>query len=198
MPVIDDLLTSVKGDFYRPNLYQVFFYLPTNGILKGIDLEHRYNEYGTGKGIGLLCITTSIPESEIQNITVPILGREVYYPTDHIFPTWTVTVIESADLYYHKQFHKWQDTINDFTENKGNFTRTPNFKFIDLCGNVDLALLSRANDETNPSMKPVAHNYIYNIWPTIIGAVDLNYETADAVASFTVDFKINGGTSKLE
>jgi len=126
-----------------------------------------------------------IPASTIGMIEVPYKGRKIKRPGDRTFAEWTVTVLASDDFPIRTAFNQWMNDINSHIE----VTQNPT--------------LPQGVEWTVSSLKPdgtVQGNGSYtfiNVFPTEVGAIDLNYDTVDTIAEFPVtlqyDFWTGGG-----
>lgn len=144
-------------------------------------------KYGQGVRPTLFEVTTSkvsgglakffiksvqLPASNIGTIEVPYKGRKIKKPGDRTFAEWSITVLASDDLKLRGEFETWMNELNSHTE----ATQLEN-----NAGNWTVAAL-KADGKT-------VHGGEYtfvNIFPTEIGAIEMNYESVDAIAEFTV------------
>ena len=116
--------------------------------------------------------SVQIPASNIGTIEVPYKGRKIKKPGDRTFAEWSITVLASEDLKLRGEFETWMNEISSHTE----ATQSEND-----AGNWQVAAL-KADGEAE-------HGGFYefhNIFPSEIGAIEMNYESVDAIAEFTV------------
>ena len=144
-------------------------------------------QYGQGVRPTLFEVTTSkvdgdlakffiksaqLPASNIGTIEVPYKGRKIKKPGDRTFAEWSITVLASEDLTLRGEFEAWMNELNSHTE----ATQTKND-----AGEWTVAALKSDGTSTHGA----AYTFI-NIFPTEIGAIEMNYESVDAIAEFTV------------
>ena len=158
MATISNFKQNFQGGV-RPNQFRVNITAPFFG---GTDLEFL------GKG-------ASIPSSVIGNIDVPYRGRQLKVPGDRTFEDWSVTIINDSEFSARSALEAWQQDIQELDSGVG------------MASND--YLLSRAFVEQLGKDDAVLARYeFFNMFPKNIAAIDLNYETVDALEEFTVDF----------
>ena len=115
--------------------------------------------------------SAQLPASTLGLIEVPYKGRKIKRPGDRTFAEWTITVLASDDLPLRHGFETWSNQLNDHEE---------------INSTIDLG-----QEWTVAAIKPDGtihgHRYrFFNVFPSEVGTVDLNYETVDTIAEFTV------------
>ena len=115
--------------------------------------------------------SAQLPASNIGTIEVPYKGRKIKRPGDRTFAEWSITVLASDDLPIRKLFEQWMNELNDHVEIKST-------TLLDKMWTV-VAMKADGEDHGTPYT-------FHNVFPTEVGAVDLNYETVDTIAEFTV------------
>ena len=159
---VNQFKSQLSGGGARPNLFRVILNFPV------------YVNGPTEKA-SFLCKAASIPASELGEITVDFRGRQVKLPGDRTFPDWQVTIINDNDFDVHDAFIRWHDGINGFASNKG---------FI----NPDTYTVDLKVQQLDKSCTTIKEFRFECAYPKLIGAIDLGYETRDAIEEFTVDF----------
>jgi hypothetical protein len=168
------------GTGARANLFRCFITAPTG-------LSDSAGIFAEESKFSFLCRSAAIPAMSVGVIEVPFRGRRIKVPGDRTFADWTVTVINDEKQDMRKVMDNWM-------------------KFII---NPDGELALRDTTEDYRSTIEI-HHYrgdgttsriyaLYNAFPTDVSAIDLSYDTTDAIQEFTVTFQYThmdmGGTS---
>jgi hypothetical protein len=152
----------------RPNLFECIVYPTTASSESGAGLP----------GFQFHCKGTSMPGSTIGNIDVPFQGRQLKVPGDRTFADWTVTVFNDNGMAIRELFEDWMRTIQDHNVNQG--TLSP-------YGAADIK--QRGRDGR------VMRTYkITSMYPTEVAAIDLAWDSNDAVEEYAVTFAVNNYT----
>ena len=177
---ITDFRSKLGGGGARPNLFEVNLGNfggdgTTGGWNTNIESEFRF-----------MCKASSMPAQSIGSVEVPFRGRILKVAGDRTFEPWSVTVINDEDFKVRKGFEAWTEKINALATGVGEVD--PN----NYMGNGTIKQLSRsATVAGNDSAQRVLHEYkVEEIWPSEIGAIDLSYDSSDAIEEFTVTFQI--------
>ena len=131
---------------------------------------------GEIEDLAFLCTSTSIPAMTIGNVNVPFRGRVIKIAGDRTFASWSINVLNDTNFKLRNAFERWQNGINNMTDNEG--LSNP----VDYQVDVFVDQLDR-NGNTLKSYT------LRGAYPTSIGAIDLNYETNDAIEDFDVTFE---------
>jgi hypothetical protein len=163
---------SFKGGA-RPNLFMV---RATEGPLRGNteDLEIL------GQG-------ASLPAATIGEIIVPYMGRQHKIPGNRTYDTWDLTIINDIDFTIRDAFHDWQETINDPSKNisdSGRLATTGGIfgnilGALDIYGQFEVVQLGTRGE-------PLKSYTVHNAWPSVVSDIELNWESNDALETFTV------------
>ena len=129
------------------------------------------------------CKGTSIPASTIGNIDVPYRGRQLKVPGDRTFADWTVTMFNDANMSLHSSFEHWMWMIQSHGQNYQQIS--PN----SLYGSGQVTQLARTG---NPLV-----TYDIEIYPTEVAAIDLAWDSNDAVEEYAVTFAVNWWVPKV-
>ena len=159
-------ISDFRDNFFggtRPNRFRVTAKIPDAA---GGDVTSNF-----------LIKAASMPASTLGIITVPYRGRVLKIPGDRLFAEWTVTILDDAhegeDI--RGKMVKWSNHINSHV---ANLTEDPNVssstaqwtvRMLDIANNADVRTIT-----------------LHNCWPTEVGAIELNYETADVITDFPV------------
>ena len=126
-------------------------------------------------GFEFHCKGTSMPASTIGNIDVPYKGRQLKVPGDRTFADWTVTVFNDNGMVIRGLFEDWMASIQKHERNIGT-------------NNAYGSAYVRQRDRNGNVM------YTYNItsmYPTEVAAIDLAWDSNDAVEEYAVTFAVN-------
>ena len=114
-----------------------------------------------------MCKAASLPASNIANIDVPFRGRIFKVAGDRTFDVWTVKI------------------INDLGATDPTAYMT-NAKVYQL-GRGQSSSSKTSDGNANAVLKE--YEFV-DIFPTNISAIDLSYDSSDAIEEFTVDFQV--------
>jgi hypothetical protein len=136
----------------------------------------------TGIGVltenfSFLCRTAQMPAMTLGEVTVPYRGRQVFLAGDRTYDAWTVTVFNDANWQVRSGLETWMHAIADI----GSSTTAMGTGYY---GTANVRQLNREGTS-------VWGASLYNVWPTTIDAVELAYDTNDAVEEYGVTFRFN-------
>ena len=163
----------------RPNLFRIDVTAPT-GVPS---LTSIYTS---------LVRSAALPSATIGTIELPMNGgRRFKLGGDRVFSEWTSTVLNDDNYTLRSSLEAWQNQMV--------FT---NYEVDTALGNRSAAdtglygtVLIYQLDEKGASV-PNGSYRLVNCWPSDISAIDLSYDTTDAVEDFTVtwtyDYYDNG------
>jgi len=160
-------ISSFKSQFQggvRPNQFKVFMTKGPNGI-------------GT-KNFEFLGKAAQIPGSTIGNVDVPYRGRQLKVPGDRTFEDWTLTVFNDGQWSARSYFERWMQVLQGHAQPVRSVAPT------DVYGNAVVQQLSRTGVS-------IATYTMEDIYPTNVAAIDLGFDTNDAVEEFQVTFAVN-------
>ena len=111
----------------------------------------------------------------LGEIPVNFRGHILKLAGDRTFEDWSVTIINDSEFSARSSLEAWQQDIQELDSGVG------------MASND--YLLSRAFVEQLGKDDAVLARYeFFNMYPKNIAAIELNYETVDALEEFTVDF----------
>ena len=132
-------------------------------------------------GFEFHCKGTSMPGSTIGNIDVPYMGRQLKVPGDRTFADWTVTVFNDKGMYIRGVFEEWMAKLQDHWENKQDMGMSP-------YGKASVTQLRRDGGSER------TYN-ITSLYPTEVAAIDVAWDSNDAVEEYAVTFAVNHWTA---
>ena len=174
----------------RPNLFRINVTTPSG--LTGSNVT----------GYTALVRSAALPSATIGTIELPMNGgRRFKLGGDRVFSEWTSTVLNDENYTLRSSLETWQnqmvftnyevDTALGNRSAAGGATTTGTATPAGLYGTIEIYQL----DETGASV-PNGSYRLVNCWPSDISAIDLSYDTTDAVEDFTVtwtyDYYENG------
>ncbi len=130
----------------------------------------------SGEKIEFLCQSAQIPAANIGVIEQPFRGSILKMAGDRTFEPWTVTIINDVEFSVRSEIEAWQTGIQELDSGEGDTT-------LDYL--VDRAFVEQLNKDDTV----LAKYEFFNMFPTSIGAIDLSYETVDALETFDVEFQ---------
>jgi hypothetical protein len=130
----------------------------------------------SGEKIEFLCQSAQIPAANIGVIEQPFRGSILKMAGDRTFEPWTVTIINDVEFSVRSEIESWQTGIQELDSGEGDTT-------LDYL--VDRAFVEQLNKDDTV----LAKYEFFNMFPTSIGAIDLSYETVDALETFDVEFQ---------
>ncbi len=167
---ISDFKSKLTGGGARPNLFEVELAFP--------NAAKPDNENEVLEKARFLVKAAALPASTIAQIDVPFRGRILKIAGDRTFETWTITVINDIDFSIRSAFEKWMNAINKMNDATGIINP------IDYQKDATVHQLNRNGD--------ILRSYkFWDVFPTNISTIDLNYETTDTVQEFTVEMQVH-------
>ena len=176
---IDDFKANVASDFARPNLFQVDLAFPS-GIINNASLIN----------LGKFTVrAANLPSSQIGVIEVPFRGRVLKIAGDRTFEPWTITVQNDSNFALRNAFEIWASSIQSYNEN---FTSAAGLGDQDDSSGyfADMSVHQLARDVKDGEKPKVLKSYkFYNVFPSNIAAIDLDFGNNDAIEEFTVELQ---------
>ena len=169
--------STLLGGGARPNLFEV----ELTTLPAGITWDPETFRY--------LCKAAALPASNIAQIDVPFRGRIFKVAGDRTFDVWQVTVINDEDFTLRTAFEEWMNQISKLDNNLG---ATDPSAYMTNATVFQLGRGSAKNSkDNNGSSNAVLKEYEFvDIFPTAVSAIDLSYDSSDAIEEFTVDFQV--------
>ena len=165
---ISDFKSKLAGGGARPNLFEVELAFPSAVAIDNEVLQKSR----------FLVKAAALPASTVAPIEVPFRGRILKIAGDRTFETWTITVLNDTDFAIRSSFEKWMNVINKMEDASG--LQAPDTYQKD-------AVVHQLDRDGS-----ILRSYkMWDIWPTNISTIDLNYETVDTVEDFTVEMQVH-------
>ena len=178
---ISQFKSALTGGGARPNLFEVELTTLPAGI--GWDADSfRY-----------MCKAAQLPAQNVANIDVPFRGRIFKVAGDRTIDTWTVTIINDEGFILRNAFEQWAELIAKLDTNLGATDPSAymtNAKVFQL-GRGSTTSSKSSEGSSNAVLKE--YEFI-DIWPSNVAAIDLSYDSSDAIEEFTVEFQVQSFT----
>ena len=150
----------------KANLFRMDIAL-NDGPIEGVDLGN----------FSVLCKSGAIPAFTLGVIEVPFRGRRIKIPGDRTYGDWTATFVNDGNQNIRKTFDNWLKSIvnpdgeEDLGSGEDTYRSTITVNQLKADGTV-------------------ARVYkLFDAFPTDVSAIDLSYDTTDAIQEFTVTFQ---------
>ena len=130
---------------------------------------------GEIEDLAFLCRSTVIPAMSVPSFNVPFRGRSIKIAGDRTIGDWSVTVYNDTNFRLRKAFERWQNGINNMSDNEG-LTNPADYQVDAFVDHLD------RNGNTIKSYT------LRGAFPTSVGGIALDYETTDAIETFDVTF----------
>ena len=128
-----------------------------------------------GNKIEFLCKAANIPAGTLGEVVVPFRGHNLKLAGERTFEDWQITVINDVEFSVRSGLEAWQEEIQALDSGEGSTTTD--------------YLISRAFvEQLNKDDSVLARYEFFNMFPKNLGAIELSYDTVDALEEFTVDF----------
>ena len=174
---ISQFKSALIGGGARPNLFEV----ELTTLPAGIDWDANSFRY--------MCKAAQLPAQNVANIDVPFRGRIFKIAGDRTIDTWTVTIINDESFNLRRAFEQWSELIAKLDNNLGATDPSAymtNAKVFQL-GRGATTSSTDSNGNTNSVL---AEYEFVDIWPSAVAAIDLSYDSSDAIEDFTVEFQV--------
>ena len=164
---IDQFVSTFAAAGARPSLYLVKF--------DGLDSKMATLD----KDAGILCKNAQLPASNLGQIPVSFLGRQIKLPGTRTYEDITLTFYNDENFKIRHNLEKWMHNIGKFQSAFGNKVNIA-LEGASTC-KIRVSQLSKTNT--------ILRSYdFYYAFPTVLSAIDLGYDQADAIEEFTCSF----------
>ena len=168
---------ALVGGGARPNLFEVNIAALPAGIA------------WDGDSFQYMCKAAQLPASVIANVDVPFRGRIFKVAGDRTVDHWSVTVINDENFRLRNAFEEWVNLIANLDTNLG--ATDPSAYMV----NAKVYQLGRGSTPQSTTNAGNANSELkeyefQDIFPTTVSAIDLSYDSTDAIEEFTVDFQV--------
>lgn len=161
---IDDFKAKLVGGGARPNLFKVIFANP--GVTSGVPIEIA----------SFMCKGAALPASVVGQIDVPFRGRQLKVAGDRTFENWSVTIFNDTTFDVRNGFERWMNSLNAHATGTAQQVNPSAYQ---------ADLIVQQLDRTNAMIKQYT---IKGAFPVNVSAIDLAFDSNDAIQEFTVEF----------
>ena len=111
---------------------------------------------------------------------------------DRTFEPWTITVINDQNFNIRERFEDWMQSIAQYTDASGDAKPDLYYKkaIVHQLGRGGDAK-SDLTEHNGSGLKTIKKYKFHDIFPTNLGAIELNYESTNAIEEFTVELQVN-------
>ena len=165
-------------EFFNINTFREKLNGGSKANLFRMDIALGFTETGVNlANFSTLCKSGAIPAFTLGVIEVPFRGRRIKIPGDRTYGDWTATFINDGDQNIRKSFDNW---LNSIVEVDGEQ---------DLGGGNDAYRSTITINQLKPDGTAARIYKLFDAFPTDVSAIDLSYDTTDAIQEFTVTFQ---------
>jgi hypothetical protein len=151
----------------RPALFSVVLTVPP-----GLGIDNVSSDK-----FRFVCRTAELPASQVSSFDIPYFGRKIKLAGDRTFSDWSVTVMNDEDFSVRSMFEAWSNAMNRLVSN----VRDPNASAEGYKGILDVYQYGKDGSE-------IRAYQIVGAFPTDIGAISLDWDSANSIETFTVNF----------
>ena len=164
MANINDFKAKLAGGGARSNQFKVTMPFPGYAQVGG-EIED----------LAFLCRSTTIPAMNVGVVPVPFRGRVIKIAGDRTFDEWSITVLNDTNFKLRNAFERWQNGINNMTDNEG-LTNPSDYQ-------VDIFV-----DHLDRNGSTLKSYTLRGAFPTALDDIALNYGTNNAIEEFGCSF----------
>jgi hypothetical protein len=162
---VNNIRANLSGGGARPSQFQVVI---TNPIDGAADLKTPF-----------MVQAAALPAFTIGKIDIPYFGRKIPIAGDRTFENWQVTIMNDEDFLVRNAMEAWNNSINRLERN-----------IRDTGSSSDLDYKSQATVTQFGKTGEVLRVYQFEgIFPTIVAAIPLDWNTIDQIETFQVTFE---------
>jgi len=165
---IEEFKAVLQGGGVRPTMFQVEMAFPDAVT---VDPTQSTNE-GT-----YLIKASNLPASNVGVINVPFRGRQLKVSGDRTFDDWAVTVTNDVSFNLRKAFEKWSELIQNMNYALG----------ANVLDDYFATAIVRQLDRDGNQLRAYKFE---GIWPSTVDAIDLSFDSTDAVEEYGVTFNV--------
>lgn len=131
-----------------------------------------------GNKVRFLAKSSQMPASTLSSVGVSYRGRPVKFAGEREFQPWTIEVYTDTDFVVRNAFEQWVDTMQRSDATSGAI------RPLDYQSDLYARGLDR-NDNIVKTYK------FFDAFPTEIGQIQMDWESNNQIATFTVTFDFN-------
>lgn len=172
MANISTFKSQLQGGGARANQFRAYLNFPSYVPVGAFE----------GSRAQFLCKAATLPASIVNDVEIQYRGRQVHLAGERVFQPWTVTIYNDTSFGLRNAFETWQSGVQRYSATEGK-TNPAEYQ-------VDLEI--HQLDRNGATLKVYKFADAY---PTQIGAIGLDYEAANQIETFDIEFTYNYFTS---
>ena len=178
---------KLAGGGARSNLFEVDIpAFPSNiSTYWNSETRSRFN---------FLCKSAALPSSNISPIQVPYRNRILKVQGQRTFDPWTVSVINDENFDLRTAFEQWVNQMDKLSNATG--ATSPESYMTEIYvhqigkgADQNRESITPSTSLNNTTITPLRTYKLYGAFPTNVSAIELSYDTADAIEEFSVEFQ---------
>lgn len=169
MTTISSFKAQMTGGGARPNQFRAELTFPA--FVGGIGAT-------AGNAAQFLCRAAQLPASTVDDITAFYRGRPVHFAGERTFAPWTVSIFNDNNFLIRNAMERWSDGVLNYDATNGIIAPS------DYQVDMSVHQLDR-NDSIVKSYT------FYDVYPTNIGAISLDFESNNQIELFDIEFVYN-------
>lgn len=162
---VERFKASMTNGGARPNQFSVQLSFPTFVPTQSIAVARA----------PFLVTAASLPGQILEPAIVHYRGREVKFAGDRVYPPWTITVLNDAEMSIRTALEQWVNGMEDYAAKFGRLSPS------EYQRDLDVFQLDR-NGNVMKGYKMV------NAFPTEVGEVPLSHDANNQISRFPVTF----------
>ena len=164
---VNNFVNALRGGGARANQFRVSF-----PALEGSSGQMEF-----------FCRGAQIPAVTMGEVTIPYRGRQIFLPGDRTYDAWTVTIFNDTGFSVRGALERWQNEIQNIGASLG-----ASMEGRSVYRQAEVIHLDRRG-------ATLRKYTLYDCWPTTIDAIDLAFDTNDAIEEFGATFRFNWMTA---
>ena len=174
--MINDFKSQLKGGGARANHFEVTLNFPP--FVAGIGVQ-------AGKAAQFLCKSAQLPASTVEDMPIQYRGRVIHLAGERTFTPWTINVYNDTNFLIRNAFEAWSNGIQNWSSAQG------------LTNPVDYQVQMQVHQLDRSGNRIKSYNFV-DIYPTEVGAIELDFDSANAIETFPVTLQYNYFTTTFE
>lgn len=174
MARITDFKRNMIGAGARATQFEVTLTFPASGGAR---------RSASARQASFLCKAASLPPSIVGDVVALYRGREVHFSGDRHYPPWNVTIYQDTSFDIRNTLESWQRDVQTYNTTNGS---TQPFEYQTI---MQVDQLDRRNDRS------IKTYFLHHAYPTVISPIPLDYDLANQLEVFDVEFMYDFFTS---
>lgn len=168
MSSISDFKAQLINGGFRPNQFECYINFPT-----AVD-----GGSNAGQQARFLAKSASMPASTVSSVPISYRGRPVKFAGEREFQPWSIDIYTDTDFNVRTAFENWIELMQSASSTTGAL----------LPSSYQADITVNALDRNDQIVKVYT---LHDAFPTEVGAINLDWETNNQIATFSVTFDYN-------